>query len=185
MAKKIKVKNKIEQDVITPQYKHIKELAYLKYEAEEKREQNLIQQSCQLQTAFSFMTAAIFMAVPICIEYRGVLSLKFFLISTSVIVAFLLASLLLASIAQWRWKTKAFPNIQSIKEAVINSKEWEKLCIEYHQIDQLVTLMGEVQAKKTELNDKRVKLIMASMICFYASVITIIVFFVIAIFILL
>ena len=32
-------------DLITPQYRHIKELSALKYEAEEKREQNLIQQS--------------------------------------------------------------------------------------------------------------------------------------------
>lgn len=64
-------------DLITPQYRHIKELSALKYEAEEKREQNLIQQSSQMQTVFSFMTAAIFMAVPICIEYRGLFHLNF------------------------------------------------------------------------------------------------------------
>ena len=57
--------------LITSQFRHIKELSELKYEAEEKREQNLIQQSSQMQTVFSFMTAAIFMAVPICIEHRG------------------------------------------------------------------------------------------------------------------
>ena len=50
-------------DQISPQYRHIKELATLKYEAEEKREQGLIQQSSQMQTVFSFMTAALFMAV--------------------------------------------------------------------------------------------------------------------------
>ena len=75
-------------DLITPQYRHIKELSALKYEAEEKREQNLIQQSSQMQTVFSFMTAAIFMAVPICIEHRGALSLEFFLVSISIIVSF-------------------------------------------------------------------------------------------------
>lgn len=56
-------------DLITTQYRYIKELSALKYESEEKREQNLIQQSSQMQTVFSFMTAAIFMVVPICIEY--------------------------------------------------------------------------------------------------------------------
>ena len=51
----------IEQErQITAQYQYIKELATLKYDAEEKREQNLIQQSSQMQTAFSFMTAAVF-----------------------------------------------------------------------------------------------------------------------------
>ena len=94
--------------LITSQFRHIKELSELKYEAEEKREQNLIQQSSQMQTVFSFMTAAIFMAVPICIEHRGNLSLEFFLVSVSVIVVFLIASLTLASLAQWRWKTETF-----------------------------------------------------------------------------
>ncbi len=43
----------IEQErQITAQYQYIKELATLKYDAEEKREQNLIQQSSQMQTAF-------------------------------------------------------------------------------------------------------------------------------------
>ena len=77
----LKPKENNPQDLITPQYRHIKELALLKYDAEEKRELNLIQQSSQMQTAFSFMTAAVFMAVPICIEYRGILTLKFFLVS--------------------------------------------------------------------------------------------------------
>ena len=55
------------EDKVTPQYQHIKELSQLKYEAEEKREQSLIQQASQMQTVFSFITAAVFMAVPVCI----------------------------------------------------------------------------------------------------------------------
>ena len=87
MVKIVKVplrKNKqAEQNqMVAAQYRYIKELAIMKYDAEERREQNLLQQSSQMQTAFSFMTAAVFMALPICIEYRGVLGLKFFLIST-------------------------------------------------------------------------------------------------------
>lgn len=177
----LKPKENNPQDLITPQYRHIKELALLKYDAEEKRELNLIQQSSQMQTAFSFMTAAVFMAVPICIEYRGILTLKFFLVSVSVIIAFLITSLVLASLAQWRWKTKAFPDIKDIKDAVINSIEWQKLCIEYHQIDQWIDLVGTVQKEKASLNDRRVKLIMASMICFYASIAAIVICFIIAI----
>lgn len=167
--------------LITSQFRHIKELSELKYEAEEKREQNLIQQSSQMQTVFSFMTAAIFMAVPICIEHRGNLSLEFFLVSVSVIVVFLIASLTLASLAQWRWKTETFPDVKKIKDSVINNPEWKKLTVEYNQIDQLVDIIGKVQEKKAKLNDRRVRLIMASMICFYCSIFSVAVSFIIGI----
>ena len=66
LNERIEMELTIEQErQITAQYQHIKELATLKYDAEEKREQNLIQQSSQMQTAFSFMTAAVFAATAI------------------------------------------------------------------------------------------------------------------------
>lgn len=185
MSKKSKVKSAMAQvieqepvDQITPQFQHIKELAKLKYEAEERREQNLIQQSSQMQTVFSFMTAALFMATPICIKYRGVLSLKYFFVSVSCITMFLLGSLVLASLAQWRWKTHAFPDVSQIKESVINDREWQKILVEHHRIDQWVDLIATVQAEKARLNDRRVKLIMASMICFYCSIVAIVISFI-------
>ena len=170
-----------DHDLISPQYRHIKELATLKYEAEEKREQGLIQQSSQMQTVFSFMTAALFMAVPICIEYRGMLSLKFFLVSISLISVFLLLSLILASLSQWRWKTHTFPDIKVIKDSVLSDIEWQKLLIEHHRIDQWIELVGRIQSEKAKLNDRRVKFIIASMISFYGAVTTIAVSFIIAI----
>jgi hypothetical protein len=134
-----------------------------------------------MQTAFSFVTAAVFMATPICIANRGLLDLNFFFISVSFITVFLIASLLLASMAQWRWKTKAFPDVAEIKESVINNSEWEKFLVEYHQIDQWVDIIGTVQAEKATLNDRRVKLIMASMVCFYCSIVSIIISFIIGV----
>lgn len=188
MSKKRESENTISEtdsscvdDLITTQYRHIKELSALKYEAEEKREQNLIQQSSQMQTVFSFMTAAIFMAVPICIEYRGSISLEFFLVSISIIVLFLIGSLVLASLAQWRWKTETFPDVLEIKDNVISNPEWQKLTVEYNQIDQWVDIIGKVQGKKAELNDRRVRLIMASMICFYCSIFSVVVCFMVGI----
>lgn len=170
-----------EKDLITPQYRHIKELAQLKYEAEERREKRLIQQSSQMQTAFSFMTAALFMAVPICIQYRDPLSLDFFLISASTITFFLIASLVLSSLAQWCWKTESFPDVITIKDEIINSNEWKKFCIEYHQIDQWIDLIGTVQAEKARINNRRANLIIASMICFYCAIGSIVIAFIIGI----
>ena len=174
-------KQQIEDQKISSQFHYIKELSLLKYDAEEKRELNLIQQSSQMQTAFSFMTAAVFMALPICIEYRGVLSLKFFLVSSSIISVFLIASLILASIAQWRWKLESLPDIAVLKDAILNNEEWVSLFIEHIQLAQFVDLISKVQDHKAHLNDRRVKLIMASMITFYLSVGSIIISFAIAI----
>lgn len=168
-------------DLIASQYRHIKELSKLKYDKEERREQNLIQQSSQMQTAFSFMTAAIFMAVPVCVEHRGVLSLEFFLYSVSVITAFLIASLVLATMAQWRWKTISLPDVKVIKKAIIDNPDWKDLTVDYNQMDQWVGIVGEVQEKTAKLNDRRVKLIIASMVCFYASIFSIVVSFIIGI----
>ena len=173
--------SKQSNELIASQYRYIKELSKLKYEAEEKREVNLIQQSSQMQTAFSFMTAAIFMAVPICIEYRGTLSLEFFLISVSVIVLFLITSLVLASLAQWRWKTKELPDVPQIEDSIIKNSEWEKLTIEHYQLMQWVEAIGKIQENKSKLNNRRVYLIMSSMICFYCSIISIVASFIIGI----
>ena len=186
MIRKVRVSLKkdkqIEQDqMVVVQYRYIKELAIMKYETEERREQNLVQQSSQMQTAFSFMTATIFMALPICVEYRGVLSLKFFFVSTSFVSAFLIASLITASLAQWRWKTESLPDVNVIKDSIVNSTEWESLCAEHIQLAQYVELIGKVQHIKAKINDRRVVLIMMSMICFYLSIVSIVISFVVAI----
>ncbi len=171
----------VKVDKVTPQFVYIKELAQLKYEAEEKREQSLIRQSSQMQTVFSFVTAALFMALPVCIQYRGVLSLKFFLISVSIPTMFLLSSLVCASIAQWRWKTKTFPDIRDIKNIVIDNPEWENYINLSYRIDQWVNLIAKVQHEKSKLNGRRVGLIMASMICFLCSIVSITISFLVAI----
>ena len=170
-----------ESESITIQYQHIKELALMKYDAEEKREQSLIQQSSQMQTVFSFMSAALLMVIPVCIQYRGNIELEFFLIAGSTVLGIMIVSLVLASIAQWRWRTETFPDIPQIKSFIINSEEWDKLLVEYNRIDQVVDLLGRVQTEKTRLNDIRVNLLTASMICFYIAVMFIVLFFIIAI----
>ena len=59
-------------------YAFVKEYAQLKLEAETKRYESLIQQASNMQAAFSFSTAALFMVAAIVIEYRGKLSLTYF-----------------------------------------------------------------------------------------------------------
>jgi len=87
------------------------EMAKIKYESELRREDSIIQQSGSMQTAFSFSTAALFMVAPIAIEYRGVLSLTFFLIAFSTITIALMFSLFAATVAQRRKAQDLFPDV--------------------------------------------------------------------------
>ena len=146
---------------------HIKELSKLKYESEGKREQSLISQSSQMQTAFSFVSVAILMLLPICLENRGNISANFFIWATSSVLLLLFTSLGLASIAQWRWKAKTFMDISDIYKFF--ESEYEGAESEAQRLKQWVIMVGEVQKSTSDINEKRVKLIMASMICFYAS----------------
>lgn len=53
------------------------------YANEERREDSLIQQAAHMQTAFSFVSAALFMVAAIIIDNRGRISLEFLLAITS------------------------------------------------------------------------------------------------------
>lgn len=161
-------------------YKHVRDMGEIKYENELRREDSLIQQSSHMQTAFSFMTAAIFMAVPIMIEHRGNLTLEFFLLSVSTIVACLLVSLVTASLAQRRVKKEALLDIEDIEKFV--SDNWEKSLTDAQQLKQWVQVMGKVQKSLSTINESRVKLIRASMASFLISIGLIIFWYVIAIF---
>ena len=163
----------------TALYKHVKDLSMWKYDSEIKREDSLIQQSSNMQTAFSFMTAAVFMAVPILIEYRGSLSLEFFLLSTSSVILFLLVSLITASLAQRRVLYKSLQSIPEIHQFVIDN--WQECLSEAQQMKQWVEALGEIQIRKAEVNKERILLIRASMASFFISIALIIFWFVVAI----
>lgn len=180
MSKKEKNERTEKDEQVTIQYRYIKELAQQKYDDELRREQNLIQQSSQMQTAFSFMTAAVFMAVPICIEYRGKLPMTYFYIGVSIVAGWLMISLVCASLAQWRWKTETLDNIEQVKDGIIGSENWADYLVEHHRLGSWIDMMSKVQKSKNAVNDKRVKLIMASMVCFYGALLSIIVLFIVA-----
>lgn len=160
-------------------FKHIKEMAQLKYESELRREDSLIKQSSQMQTVFSFMTAAIFMAVAVIIEYRGSLSLEFFLVALANIMLFLLISLVTASLAQRRRIHNTFPDIDELEKFI--SDNWESTLKESQQLKQWIDLVGKVQKDKANINNDRVKYIRISMWSFYASIISIAFWFIVGI----
>ena len=150
-------------------YRHVKELAQMKYESELRREDSLIQQSSHMQTAFSFITAAVFMAAPILIDNRGDnLSLSFFFAAYSTVTACLLMSLITASLAQRRFLKESFMNIPDIEQFV--SDTYKQTLKESEQLKQWVQVVGDVQVSLEKVNNRRVKLIRISMFSFFVSI---------------
>lgn len=150
-------------------YRHVKELAQMKYESELRREDSLIQQSSHMQTAFSFITAAVFMAAPILIDNRGDnLSLGFFFVAFSTIIACMLVSLITASLAQRRFLKESFMNIPDIEQFV--SDTYKQTLKESEQLKQWVQVVGDVQVSLEKVNNRRVKLIRISMFSFFVSI---------------
>lgn len=160
-------------------YMYVKELGTLKYEAELRREDSLIQQSGHMQTAFSFMSAALFMAAPILIDNRGnQLSLNFFFAAFSSIVFFLLASLVAASLAQRRVLRRTFMSIPDIEAFV--SSTYKQTLRRSAQLKQWVQVVGDVQVGLQKVNEKRVKLIRISMGSFLGSIGLIVFWYIVA-----
>ena len=90
------------------------------YANEERREDSLIQQAAHMQTAFSFVSAALFMVAAIIIDNRGRISLEFLLVAFSSISAVLLSSLFCATQAQKRYKRTSFPNARQLQRLIEN-----------------------------------------------------------------
>lgn len=158
---------------------YVKELGTLKYEAELRREDSLIQQSSHMQTAFSFMSAALFMAAPILIDNRGnQLSLNFFFAAFSSIVFFLLASLVAASLAQRRVLRRTFMSIPDIEAFV--SSTYKQTLKRSAQLKQWVQVVGDVQVGLQKVNEKRVMLIRISMGSFLGSIGLIVFWYIVA-----
>lgn len=152
---------------VVEKFQYLNEYAKFRYENELRREDSIIRQASQMQTAFSFVTAAMFMVAPIVIEYSRKLSLTFFLIVFSSITIALLFSLLFATLAQNREISKNFEDVSTFIKYVENNEndfDTEKQRLKY-----IIDTYGDVQKDKAIINNKRVKLIRISMWMFYVA----------------
>lgn len=151
----------------TLRMRNVCEFGKFSFELEEKREQSILNQSGHMLTAFSLFSAAILMALPLVAEYTSIPDGQAFCLSVVVLVP-LVASLLLAIVAQWRFKYQTMINAKEFENAIFRSKDSYKGQSDYDW--QWVHQLTAVQDSKRLNNDKRVKLVKASMICFLVSV---------------
>ena len=147
---------------------YIKELARMKYESEIRREDSLIMQASQMQTAFSFSSAALFMVAAIAVEYKEPWTFEFLLLIFSTITGALLVSLVLATIAQRRVEREDFPHIEQIKEFICENYE-DSETIAKRNI-QWVDMIGKIEKDLSRTNDNKVVLIQWSMYFFYIAI---------------
>ncbi len=160
------------EEQITLRLKNIVEFAKFSYELEEKREQSLINQSGQMLTAFSVASATILMAVPVLIEHTCI-SKCMILISAGVTLALMLLSMVLAVISQWRFKYTTMMTGEELLQKVESDMDNHVYQSQYDY--QWLNQLKEIQVSKKKNNDKRYRLIHASMIVFFAAVASLII----------
>ena len=156
---------KIKEDVTG----HIKELAKLKYESEMRREDSLINQASQMQTAFSFTSAALFMVAAIAVEYKEPWSYNFLIVIFSTITFALVISLVLATVAQRRMEREDFQHIEELKDFIIDN--YEESITPAQRNMQWIDMVGKIEKDLSRVNDNKVVMIRWSMIWFYIAII--------------
>ena len=137
------------------------------YANEERREDSLIQQATNMQTAFSFVSAAVFMLAPIVIEYRGKLPLEFFLIAFALISGLLLACLFCATMAQRRSKRNSFPTAKDFQGLV--ETDYTDFEAKSQREKYIAETYKELHESLASSNEKRVFWIQWSMRVFFIT----------------
>ena len=172
MPKKEKRRESVQNDKTDAAvlYEFAVDLAEKKYTEEKEREESLIAQASQMQTVFSIVTGVLFVLLPICIEHRRNIPMKFFFISVAIVSVTLLASLILSSVVHWRYKTKVMPDVSTIEQIVLEGNDWQDILKPEGRGKMYFDYLKEAQESKCKVNDQRVKLIIASIICFWCSI---------------
>lgn len=152
------------------------------YASEERRENSLIHQATNMQTAFSFVSAAVFMVAPIVLENRGKVPLGFFLVAFSIISVFLLLCLVCATLAQWRFKRKSFPEAKDLQDLV--ESEIENFQTKAQREKYMANTYKELHQGMAKSNNKRVILIKISMCLFFLALIASVILYIVSLVIL-
>ncbi len=159
-------------------YSYIAQFARSAYEGEERRESSIIEQAGRMQSAFSFVIAALFMLAQI-IATHTVLSAAFLISSLFTVSITLLLSLLFATIAQRRKKGKCLPPINELTDYIIKNQKYFLTPAQRNRY--LAETYGEMQQSLEKNNDKRIVYIRISMLMLYISLALCLFWFIVAI----
>lgn len=159
------MKNNKEEAIELAKYQSY--IAKTVYSAEIRREDSLIQQAGNMQAAFSFTTAALFMATPVMFEYRGVLPFGFIYSAVSSVAVVLLFSMFSATMAQnRRMRDSSISGKDFIKYIETEEEYFKQEHIRYRY---LAEQYAEIEKAIKEINERRVFWIRLSMWTFYLA----------------
>ena len=142
-------------------------LSRLSYEAEEQREQSLINQSSQMATAFSFISAVILMLFPIITDTYSEVSLRYLTMLGSTILVLLILSLGLALFVQWRFKYQALPCPKEILDHELENAD--NFNTPEQRNKSFAETLDDIWRSKRKNNDFRALLILISMGLFFVA----------------
>lgn len=145
-----------------------KQVIVTSYEREIEKERDIISQSLQMQYAFSFLAAAIFIVAQLACEYRGNVSLNVVYIIFSFISAPLIICMVFATMAQMRMmhdeSGDADPLIKDI------DKNYDHLKNEVDQCCYLTELHRQLQMSLSRNNTKRIQYLRISQISLFITI---------------
>lgn len=147
--------------------KMIKEYAAFAYNEEVKREESIKIQASNMQSAFSFVVAALAMIAPVVIDNRGILSLSYLLIVFSSIFLALATSLLFATLSLKLMKNNFFAPILEQKDYI--EENYEALSKEDSRIDYIIKYYDELHKSRRTSIEERIKYLNLSRIFFIVS----------------
>ena len=159
-------------------YTYMAEFSKQIFEHELRKEDSVIQQASQMQTAFSFITAALFMVLPVAVEFKGSLSYGFIIAAFSTITATLLASLIFATIAQRRLKVESFDNIESLMNHI--QEKYTDFLTEAQRQKYFASVLGKIQKGYFDNTNWRWKMLAWSLRMFYIALFLCVCWFIIA-----
>lgn len=148
-------------------FEYMAEIDKMSYETELKRENSLISQASQMQTAFSFLAVVVLMIAPLLIEYSHKVSSLFIFIATSSIIAVLLLSLICAVVAQRRKKNITFSDVSKMNAYIYQNANYFET--EEQRFKYITEMYEKLQESKQETNENRTSLIRSSMFLFYVA----------------
>ena len=143
------------------------QLGKFSFELEEKREESLISQSGHMLTAFSVFSAVLFTATPIIIDNVNI-SANRVLVSVAIVSAFLIASLILAVFAQWRYKYMTIVSVDALFDEVKADALHYQTKAQFGM--QWKTQLSQLHRSKKKNNDRRAAFVILSMLLFLCSI---------------
>jgi hypothetical protein len=158
---------------------NVLELSKHSYELEEKREQSLINQSSQMATVFSFISAVILMLFPVIVDIFPNVPIRKLTILGSIILGLLILSLFLALLVQWRFQYQSLPAPKVILEHELSEENIDMFNTPQQRNKAYVETLEKAWQSKRSLNNRRVCFIKISMLmCFAALVLLLLSIFV-------